>query len=468
MFLSSLLALALASQAQAQGSVLSIHGSGTTNPSKCYWHIMDKMEARSKLPMHMTYRGIGSSSGQAEFANDQKITYFGSGDIPLKEELYSQLSSTETVLQLPVFVGAVSFFHNVPNAPTLNMTACTLAKVMMRDITNWNDDEITKDNPELTLPSGGLAIRVARRVDGSSSTSGITNYLAKACPDVWAEDNTGSTVDWPADTLECQGSGGVVNCIEEEPGTIGYLDAGHGHGAGLEEVSLENRDGTKLTTVQSRARGGIAGAADAEGLLPDGPTDDFSDVSLIWQPGEFTWPIAAMTYIYVRQDLSFIPVAQEQALLKAFLQTLYDDSFVQQCVDAYEFAKVEGKALDIASEAISMLQVDSSAVPFEFEQSTMLQEGQGDYIISAKRKSSTEIDVDVLTTANEQLKAEVTELRALVNELQSSVNALADQQADMPTTNGGGKSRSALLPYQTLWLAGAFVASLAYLSHLLA
>lgn len=76
---------------------------------------------------------------------------------------------------MPVFVGAVSFFHSVPNTPTLNLTGCTLAKIMNRQITSWDDDEITDLNPDLTIPSGGLNIRVARRVDGSSSTSGITN-----------------------------------------------------------------------------------------------------------------------------------------------------------------------------------------------------------------------------------------------------------------------------------------------------
>jgi ABC-type phosphate transport system substrate-binding protein len=104
--------------------VLSIHGSGTTNPSKCYWHVMDKMEARAKLPMHMTYRGIGSSGGQTEFNTTPPVTYFGSGDIPIKEELYDYLSANEVIFQMPVFVGAVSFFHSVPNTPTLNLTAC--------------------------------------------------------------------------------------------------------------------------------------------------------------------------------------------------------------------------------------------------------------------------------------------------------------------------------------------------------
>lgn len=416
---------ATAAVVNGEGQTLSIHGSGTTNPSKCYWHIMDKMEARSKFPLHMTYRAIGSSAGQEEFSVSPPITFFGSGDIPIKKALWDTLTATETVLQLPVFVGAVSFFHSVPNTLTLNLTACALARIMKREITDWDHEDIMKDNPELKVPSGGLPIRVARRVDGSSSTSGITNYLSKACADVWSSDNTGSSVEWPADTLECQGSGGVVNCINEEPGSIGYLDAGHGHGAGFKEVYLENRDGTKLTTTQSAARGGIAGAADVDGLLPAAPTGDFSDVSLIWQPGEFTWPIAAMTYIYVRQDLSFIPVPQEQALLKAFLETLYDDSYVEKCVEAYEFAKVDGAAFALAQTAIDSLLIDASATPFEFEADTQKQVGAGDYFISSKRKSASEVEIDSLTTENALLAARVTELERLMQQTMVEVSKVA-------------------------------------------
>lgn len=163
-----------AQQQQEQSEVLSVHGSGTTNPSKCYWHVMDKLEARSKIPIHMTYRAIGSSNGQAEF--EAGVNDFGSGDIPLTREKYLNITSNgATVLQLPVFVGAVSFFHSVPNTPTLNLTGCTLAKIMGRTITDWGDAEIRSLNPEMKLASGGLPIRVARRVDGSSSTSGITS-----------------------------------------------------------------------------------------------------------------------------------------------------------------------------------------------------------------------------------------------------------------------------------------------------
>jgi len=33
---------------------ISLHGSGTTNPSKYLWKVMDAMEARSKVGTHLT------------------------------------------------------------------------------------------------------------------------------------------------------------------------------------------------------------------------------------------------------------------------------------------------------------------------------------------------------------------------------------------------------------------------------
>jgi ABC-type phosphate transport system substrate-binding protein len=154
--------------------VLSIHGSGTTNPNKCFWHVMNKMESRAKLPLHMTYRGIGGANGQTEFNTTPPVTYFGSGDVPLNKELYDYLSATEVIFQMPVFLSAVSFFHSIPNTPTLNLTACTLAKIFNRDITDWSHRDIVSMNPALEVPTAGLPIRVARRSDGGSSTVGIT------------------------------------------------------------------------------------------------------------------------------------------------------------------------------------------------------------------------------------------------------------------------------------------------------
>ena len=74
---------------------------------------------------------------------------------------------------------------------------------------------------------------------------------------------SGSTITWPAGTFEGQGSGGMASFIQSNVGAIGYIDAGHGHNAGLGEIALQNRDGAYLTTRQADigAAGTIALAA---------------------------------------------------------------------------------------------------------------------------------------------------------------------------------------------------------------
>ena len=42
-----------------------LHGSGTTNPSKFFWKVMDLMEERSRTPVTMTYRAVGTSRARA-------------------------------------------------------------------------------------------------------------------------------------------------------------------------------------------------------------------------------------------------------------------------------------------------------------------------------------------------------------------------------------------------------------------
>ena len=44
---------------------LELHGSGTTNPSKFFWKVMDLMEERSRTPVTMTYRAVGTSRTRA-------------------------------------------------------------------------------------------------------------------------------------------------------------------------------------------------------------------------------------------------------------------------------------------------------------------------------------------------------------------------------------------------------------------
>lgn len=272
----------LASPATSQ-QVISVHGSGTTNPSKCYWQIMDQMHVMSKQPIRMTYRGVGSSTGQAEFIGNGTLSdnMFGSGDIPFSTEDYS-LFPEGSIFHLPIVLGSIGFFHSVPTGDEqLKISPCVLAKIFNRKITDWTDPEIANDNPNLDLPNPS-PITVARRVLGSSSTSGITAYLNQVCPEEWPEEWVGSTIEWPTDTIACDGSGAMTDCITGTAGTIGYLESGHGHSEGLEEIELLNSAQNFLTSKEAAEKGGILSAME-NAVFPDSLQGDFGNVNLLNQ-----------------------------------------------------------------------------------------------------------------------------------------------------------------------------------------
>ena len=252
------------------------------------------MQQQAKIPIRMTYRGVGSSTGQAEFMGDGTTSdnMFASGDLPFGAEDYATFPAN-SFLHLPIVLGAISFFHSVPTGDsTLNLSACLLAKIMSRKITDWTDAEIIAENPGLdgVLPSA-YPITVARRVLGSSSTASITEYLNVACPEEWPAELVGREIEWPEDTSECERSGGMTDCITSVPGTIGYIDAGHGHLEGLSEIELRNAAGKYINSKEAGAQGGILSAAE-NAAFPSSLDADFSGVTLLNQVSTFIWYIS--------------------------------------------------------------------------------------------------------------------------------------------------------------------------------
>lgn len=175
---------------ESQGrDLFAVHGSGTTNPSKCFWLIMDQIMDRTRDPVHLTYRAVGSSTGIEEFLgvnNTGEGAYvpyndFGSGDIPVPTEEYKALTdSGQEMLHLPFALGAISIFHSIPGVPQgtggLNLTSCLIAKIFQRQIVFWDHEEILDKNPNLEakLPRANYPIKLAHRVKGSSSTASVT------------------------------------------------------------------------------------------------------------------------------------------------------------------------------------------------------------------------------------------------------------------------------------------------------
>jgi len=159
-------------------NVYTLYGSGTTNPFKFFWKVMDIMEERAKVPLFMTYRAVGSITGQKEFTGTAENSYeplnhFGAGDIPLTQARYDEMnpvaSAPSKMLHIPFLVGPIAVFHSVPAgelpAGGIELDACLLSKILRRVITTWDDPAIKALNPDLKVPVASPSrLRTARLV----------------------------------------------------------------------------------------------------------------------------------------------------------------------------------------------------------------------------------------------------------------------------------------------------------------
>jgi hypothetical protein len=214
-----------------------------------------------------------------------------------------------------------------------------------------------------------------------------------------------------------------------------------------------------LTSSQAAAESGIAAAEN--GVFPNRTDVDMSHVSLLNRPGDYTWPIVQMTYIYVRKDLTKVlpDDAKEQALLVAFLTALFGESdekdspYIQQCIDDYAFTRPSPQVVQLARDGVKMLITNnttntSANNTFIFESSTMAVDGAGDLVVSVKRAQIADLDRAALKEDVDELKKEV--IPDLSRQLAEAMDgiALLQQQLSLLTAgtlggSSGGSSSAA-------------------------
>lgn len=304
--------------------------------------------------------------------------------------------------------------------------------------------------------------------------------MHKACDDESLQlpaELVGALPEWPESPADnpdlmvaCYGSGGMATCIDETPGTIGYLEVGHGISTGLDEVRLHNRDAALGGAAEFRnSQESSIEAAITTDAFPSSPDEDFSGVSFIDRGGADTWPIVLMSYIYVRKDLSFIADPQEQALLVAFLRALYMPDYIQRCADEYGFTlfldQVEVKAF--AEAAIDMVEASidyasGNVTKFVFEtEDTLAIGGAAEYVFSRKRREIADVERQEL---REQIAEAQAQLDLLLSNTEksssSSANAFAGDMDDRAFGDAEETQLKAALAlgsisfaFWTLWIA---------------
>ncbi|KAJ1446848.1 hypothetical protein M885DRAFT_545027 [Pelagophyceae sp. CCMP2097] len=150
-------------------------------------------------------------------------------------------------------------------------------------------------------------------------------------------------------------------------------------------------------------------------------------------PGEFTWPIVAISYIYLRKDQT--ANGERAALLYAFVQYVLSTAGQSTLVN-YGFQGVPAKVLAVANQALADVNMPADSQMWTFETATNAGSGQKDFVISTKRRSFEEysileltqekaslVDVAAVATVNTAMSAKVASLSAALVALETSLAA---------------------------------------------
>ena len=255
----------------------------------------------SKLRRNITvnYQSTGSGAGIRAILDG--TVDFAASDAPMNHDEWSKARSRGVILQFPITIGAVVVAYNIPDIDQrIKLSGEILAKIYMGEISKWNDPEIEKINLGLRLPD--KEIYVVKRSDGSGTTYVFTDFLSAVSVE-WRE-KYGKTKIFQNEKkigdrgISAKGNEGVAQSIQQTPYSIGYIELAYAIETGMSYALLQNRDGVfvdaNTTTIASAA-------ANAYRNLPD-PSQSWENVTMVYQPGNLSYPISSFVYMIVYQN----------------------------------------------------------------------------------------------------------------------------------------------------------------------
>jgi phosphate transport system substrate-binding protein len=220
-------------------------GAGASFPAPLYQRWFQEVSTGTQN-LQVDYQSVGSGAGVERFT--QGLVDFGASDVAMNDEEMAAID--RGVYLLPMTAGSIVLAYNVPEAPSLNLSREVYVDILLGNITNWNDERIAADNPDVTLPD--LPITVVYRSDGSGTTGVFTKHLS-AISDQWNNSvGEGKTVQWPVG-VGAPKNDGVTAQIQQTPGAIGYVEFGFANSAGLPMAALENQSGNFITPTADSA-----------------------------------------------------------------------------------------------------------------------------------------------------------------------------------------------------------------------
>lgn len=257
--------------------------------------------------LSFNYAGTGSGAGIAG-VTDGTLDFGGSDSATDDEELAAAEKKNGTVLNIPMFFGAVVAAYNVEGIETgLKLDGETLADIFLGKVKTWNDPAIAALNDGVTLPDE--KITVVHRSDESGTTKAFLSYLG-AYSKAW-EDGPGvdKSVKWPTGT-GAKGNDGVAGAIKQTPNSIGYVEQAYALQNDFAYAALKNKAGNFVDpTLES-----VSAAGDSVEVPED------LRFAIFDAEGDQTYPAASATFVIVAKDLCKAGKAEQVAAnVKNFL-----------------------------------------------------------------------------------------------------------------------------------------------------
>ncbi len=322
-----------------------LNGAGATFPQPVYteWAARFKEKAGTTV----NYQGIGSGGGVAQFTAG--TVDWGATDAALSDDELAAASKSSPALDIPTVLGAVTVSYNVEGIDKgLKLDGATTADIFLGKVTKWNDQAIASQNPDLQLPDADIT--VCHRSDESGTTKNFTQFLADYSP-AW-KDGPGvdKSVKWPVGT-GAKGNDGVAACIKQNQNSIGYVEQAYALQNNFTFADVKNKAGKYITPTLE------ATSAAGEGANP--PEDlRFSTINA---EGDATYPIAAVTFMLVHQDVCKGGLAADKAPpLKGWLDYALGDG--QAVAKELQYAPLPAPVLEKAKAKVAGLECDGKPI----------------------------------------------------------------------------------------------------------
>ena len=320
------------------GDTVEIKGDGSTFAYPMYAKWIEEY-GRVDPDVRFTYQPNGSGAG----IHDVMIgsVDFAGTDGPLNNVQMLDFSTHRNceVLHFPTALGADVPVYNLPGIKELNFTPEALAGIYLGKITAWNDPEIAKANPNVSLPADNIV--VVHRQDGSGTTYVWTDYLSKVSPGWHELVGTGVSVVWPVG-IAGKGNDGVAQLVEHTPYSIGYTELTYAVRNNLSYGSVRNRSGQLIKADSASVTAAAAGAA----LSMPG---DFR-ISITDAPGKDAYPISSFTWLLVPSNTAD---PRKRAAIIGFLS--WGLSKGQDLLEPLNYARLPNEVIAQENQALSKI-----------------------------------------------------------------------------------------------------------------